>query len=139
MNIIDLDGNNINWSLTGHISKGRINDKSSFHLAARKLLIESFPTLQILEEVPIPLRRSETLYLDFYLPLIKRVIEVHGEQHYKFIPFYHSSKMNFLKAVKRDNEKKEWCEKNGITHTILPYNESIETWRKILAYEYTNS
>jgi hypothetical protein len=139
MNIIDLDGHNINWSLTGHISKGRIHDKSSFHLAARKLLVEMFPTLQILEEVPIPLRKSETLYLDFYLPLIKRVVEVHGEQHYKFIPFYHSSKINFLKSQKRDNEKKEWCEKNGINHTILPYNESIETWRKILSYEYTNS
>ena len=132
MNIVDLDDNHVHWSLTGHISKGRIKEKSSFHLIARKLLIESFPTLQILEEVPIPLRRSETLYLDFYLPLIRKAVEVHGEQHYKFIPFYHHTKINFLKAQKRDNEKKEWCEKNGISHVVLPFYDPLETWSKLL-------
>lgn len=139
MNVIDLDGNHVSWHLTGHISKGRIKEKSSFHLAARQLLIELFPTLQILEEVSIPLRRSETLYLDFYLPLIKRAIEVHGEQHYKFIPFYHNTRLNFLKAQKRDNEKKEWCEQNGITHIVLPFSESIDQWRQALSYEQQNS
>lgn len=132
MNIVDLDGNSVAWHLTGHICKSRIQEKSSYHLMARKLLSETFPTLQILEEVPIPLKKSETLYLDFYLPLIKRAIEVHGEQHYKFIPFYHNSRINFFKAQQRDNKKKEWCEKNGISHIVLPYNEPIETWNKIL-------
>jgi hypothetical protein len=55
------------------------------------MLHEKFPTLQILEEVSIPLRSKETLYLDFYIPLIKKCIEVHGEQHYKFVPFYHTT------------------------------------------------
>jgi hypothetical protein len=135
MIVKDLDNNNVNWHLTGHIAKGRILEKSSPHLSARKILTEIFPTLQILEEVPIPLRKSETLYLDFYLPLIKRAIEVHGEQHYKFIPFYHSNRINFLKAQKRDNEKKEWCEKNGIKHIILPYFENSEKWKAMILYD----
>lgn len=135
MNVIDLDNNYTVWSFSGHISKGRIQEKSSFHLNARKLLVETFPTLQILEEVPIPLRKKETLYLDFYLPLIKLAVEVHGEQHYSFIPFYHSTKMNFVKAKKRDNEKKEWCEKNAIKHIVLPHYESIDEWRKLLNHE----
>lgn len=135
MNVIDLDNNYTVWSLNGHISKGRIKEKSSFHLNARKLLVEIFPTLQILEEVPIPLRKKETLYLDFYLPLIKLAVEVHGEQHYKFVPFYHNTQMNFLKSKKRDNEKQEWCEKNNIRHVVLPYSESVEEWRKLLNHE----
>ena len=139
MIVKDLNGNATNWNLTGHIAKGRVKEKSSFHLAARKILIEIFPTLQILEEVPIPLRKSETLYLDFYLPLIKRAVEVHGEQHYKFIPFYHSSKMNFLKAQKRDNEKREWCEINGISHIVLPHFENIDKWRTLIIYDNQNS
>jgi len=132
MNVLDLDDRIVNWHLTGHIAKGRIQNKSSFHLLARKLIIEKFPTLQILEEVPIPLRQSETLYLDFYLPLIKACIEVHGEQHYKFIPFYHNNMMGFLKSKKRDEEKQEWCNKNNIQHIVLPYSESEDEWRKRL-------
>lgn len=129
MNVIDLDGHYSSWHLTGHIAKGRIKDKSSYHLLARNLLCEMFPTLQILEEVPISVRKSETLYLDFYMPLVKKAIEVHGEQHYRFVPFYHSNKINFLKSQKRDNDKKEWCERNGISHVVLPYNKSILEWR----------
>jgi hypothetical protein len=137
MNIIDLDGNRHNWNLTGNIAKARIHDKSSFHLVARQLLIETYPTLQILEEVPIQLRKSETLYLDFFLPLIKTAIEVHGQQHYEFIPFYHGNRMSFLKAQKKDREKEEWCLLNGLKFVALPYNETVDQWKNKI-YEQQN-
>ena len=130
MNIVDLDNNTVSWHLTGCISKGKIQHKSSFHLQARKVLAKIYPTMQILEEVPVPLRRSETLYLDFYVPLLKMAVEVHGEQHYKFISFYHNSRMSFLKSQKRDHDKQEWCEKNGIRHIVFGYMESPEEWEK---------
>lgn len=132
MTVKDLDGNISSWHLTGHIAKGRLINKSSLHLQARDLLIKEFPTLQILEEVPINIRRSETLYLDFYLPLKKTCIEIHGEQHYKFIPFYHNNVLTFIKAQKRDRDKTEWCEINGINQIILPYNKNINEWRDML-------
>lgn len=128
MDIIDLDNNTKKWSLKGYISKATATNKSSHHIRARQLLHELFPTFQILEEVSIPVRSKEVLYLDFYLPLLKTCIEVHGEQHYEFIPFYHATKLNFLKAKKRDNEKKEWCEQNNITYVELPYNENLDDW-----------
>lgn len=129
MNVVDLDGRSISWHLTGHVAKGRLQNKSQPHLKARQLLSQIFPTLQILEEVPITVRKSETLYLDFYLPLIKTCVEVHGEQHYKFISFYHNNMLSFLKAKKRDQEKAEWCEMNGIRHIVLPYNEDENQWQ----------
>jgi hypothetical protein len=135
MNVVDLDNHLVSWHLTGHISKGRLLNKSSLHLQARKLLSIEYPTLQILEEVPIPLRKSETLYLDFYLPLIKTCIEVHGEQHFKFVPFYHNNILNFLKSKKRDQEKAEWCEKNSIKYISLAYNESEQLWREKIKHE----
>ena len=130
MIIKDLDGVSHNWNLTGHMAKGRVENRSSLHLSARELIISVFPTLQVLEEVPIQLKRSEVLYLDFYLPLKKTCIEVHGEQHYKFIPFYHNNMLAFLKAQKRDREKQEWCQINGIEHISLPYSENIEEWKQ---------
>lgn len=135
MLVKDLDGNVTNWNLTGYISKGRLNNKSSLHLDARSLLTNLFPTLQILEEVPIRTRKSETLYLDFYLPLKKVCIEVHGQQHFEFVGFYHSNKLGFIKAKKRDIEKTDWCQLNGIKQIILPYNENIEEWTARLTYE----
>ena len=129
MLIKDLDNHSHNWQLTGHIAKGASEHKSSYHLKARTLITGLFPTLQILEEVPIPLRRSETLFLDFYLPLKKLCLEIHGEQHYKLIPFYHSNMLGFLKAKKKDAEKQEWCQINNIQYIELPYHESTDDWR----------
>jgi len=128
MQVKDLDGNVCNWQLIGGIAHGSAKNKSSLHLVARDLLHKCFPTMQILEEVAIPLRRSETLYLDFYIPLLKKTIEVHGEQHYKFVPFYHNNFLGFVRHKKRDQEKQEWCDANGIAYIELPFNEDVEVW-----------
>lgn len=135
MNIVDLDDNVQRWSLKGHIAKGRTINKSSLHLTARSLIKEIFPTLQVLEEVPIPVRKNETLFLDFYLPLNETCIEVHGEQHYKFVQFYHQTSLGFMKHKKRDRDKKYWCEKNNIRYIELPYNEGLEDWKERLINE----
>lgn len=129
MQVKDLDGNSHAWNLTGYISKGKATNKSSLHLQARKLISDIFPTLQVLEEVPIVVRKSETLYLDFYLPLKKLCIETHGEQHYKFVSFYHNNMLSFLKSQKRDREKEEWCNINDIRYLTLPHYENIDQWK----------
>lgn len=135
MQIKDLDGVVHNWNLTGNMARGKITNKSSFHLKARDIITQHYPTLQILEEVPINLRKSETLYLDFYLPLKKLCVEVHGEQHYKFIAFYHNNLLSFLKSQKRDREKQEWCESNGIQYVVFPHFENEDQWLERLNYE----
>lgn len=133
MLVKDLDGQIHNWLLTGNMSKGKIDNRSSLHLVTRKVLSSHFPTLQILEETPIPLRRNETLYLDFYIPLKKICVEVHGEQHYRFVPFYHTNVLNFLKSQKRDREKQEWCELNDIQYIVFKFDENENTWNERIA------
>lgn len=132
MQIKDLDGNTHAWHLTGNMAYGTNTNKSELHLRARSIINETYPTLQILEEVSIPLRKGETLYMDFYLPLKKICCEVHGEQHYKFVQFYHNNMMNFFKAQKRDREKQEWCEINGIKYIVFPFDKKDEEWKEIL-------
>ena len=70
--------------------------------------------------------------MDFYLPLKKICCEVHGEQHYKFVQFYHNNMMNFFKAQKRDREKQEWCEINGIKYIVFPFDKKDKEWQEIL-------
>jgi hypothetical protein len=131
MQVKDLDNNTVYWQLIGNISHGSMQNKSSLHLKARDLLHKCFPTLQILEEVAIPLRKAETLYMDFYLPLTKTCVEVHGEQHFKFNKFFHNSVLGFMKHKKRDENKKEWCENNSIKYIVLSY-DNIDSWEEII-------
>lgn len=131
MQVKDLDGNTYNWQLTGNISHGSRDKKSSLHLKARQLVHQAYPTLQVLEEVQLVLRKGEYVYMDFYIPLIKKCIEVHGEQHYKFNRFYHHNMMGFIKHQKRDREKKEWCDINNIQYIELPFDKESE-WATLI-------
>jgi len=129
MIVKDLDGNSYNWSFLGKMVNLKSNI-SSLHKKANELLLEIYPTIPILQEVDISLRRNQTLYLDFYIPMLKKAIEVHGEQHYKFVAHYHNNAMGFVKHKKRDREKQEWCEINNIQYIELPFNESLDQWKQ---------
>lgn len=128
MNIIGLDGKIYNWNLVGYSNNNQYN-KSSYHLEARKLIKEIFPTCLILEEVPVP---GSRLFLDFFIPLYHIIIEVHGEQHFEFNTFFHKNKAEFAKSQVRDQEKKNWAELNQFKFIELLYNESIEQWKNKL-------
>jgi hypothetical protein len=123
MKVIDLDGHISTWNYVKDHSKNLLN-KSKLHCLAREILKDQYPTMPILEEVTIRPRKNLTAYLDFYIPMIKLCVEVHGEQHYKFIPFYHTNILGFTTAKKRDTEKKEWCSINNLNYVALPYNET---------------
>ena len=128
MKIKGLDGKKYSWSFYGQMPD--ISDerkRSSLHIRARTLLKSLYPVDRILEEVHLP--GSGGLYADFWLPLRNKIIEVHGEQHYKFIPFFHGTQINFLSSRANDNNKIEWCSVNGITLVELPFNESDEQWK----------
>lgn len=128
MQIKTLDGYLQNWVLTGHYAHAKLGNKSSLHTQARDIIKKNYPTLQILEEVPVPIKKNDQYYFDFYLPMIKTAIEIHGEQHYKFVSFYHANMLGFIKSQKRDKEKIEWCELNNIKYIELPFNENTEQW-----------
>lgn len=130
MLVTDLEGVDSEWKLTGYSFSSR-QKRSSYHIKARKLIKDIFPTLQILEEVSVRLRQRDTAYLDFYVPVQKLAVEVHGEQHYNFISFYHQTTMGFLLHQKRDREKQRWCELNDITLIELPFDKQ-EEWRNML-------
>ncbi len=128
MQIRDLDGNMIKWHPKETGSKDT-RAKSGLHEKARELISAKYPTLQFLEEVQIPIRRNQYLYLDFYNSLTKTAYEVHGEQHYKFVPHFHNNAQGFIKHKKRDAEKELWCEQNGITLVVLACHE-LEQWKE---------
>jgi len=128
MIVIGFDGKEYNWPPNGHITyENELRKRSSPHLRCRKILNELFSASIILEEVPLP--GSDKLRADFVIIPNKIVVEVHGEQHYKFIPFFHGTKIKFFEGLSRDKKKIEWCNENNIKVVELPYYESDEQWR----------
>jgi len=125
MKFIDLDHKDHLIPL-GHI-KERIG--SNYHTKARLLLRETYPTLQFIEELDLPLRKGENIRLDFFIPSKKLAIEVQGEQHFTYSSHFHKTPYNFLVAKKRDDEKQELLELNNITLILFNYNETIDEWR----------
>ena len=102
------------------------------HTRARKILKALFPCDKILEEVTLPGSRKNgsVLYADFFIPKKMLMVEVHGRQHYEYVPFFHVNKLGFIKSKLRDSDKREWCEINNIEFVELPYNMTDEEWRE---------
>lgn len=101
---------------------------SGLHLSARELIKKRFPYSSIYEEVTL---LGLGLVADFFIPDLKVMVEVHGEQHYKFVKRFHKSQAGFIASTKRDKLKREWCEINDVVYVELPFDQKSE-WAKIL-------
>lgn len=131
MIVEDLDGNKYEWRARGKTFLFDSSKGSGLHQSARSILKDRFPTIAILEEVSIKVRKRKTLYLDFYIPMRKLAIEVQGSQHFTFSSKFHGSKRDLLKQQKNDREKASWCELNDISLVTLRFDE-VKDWENQL-------
>ena len=134
MRVIGFDKKiyNINFSKSAH--KSFRENKSAYHNKARQLISEIFPFEVVYEETTLPGSRTRAtglLYADFIIPKLSIIIEVHGEQHYKFSKFFHKTKKGFQEHKRRDFKKMEWCLLNDITMIVLPFDKE-EEWESLL-------
>lgn len=51
--------------------------------------------------------------LDFYIPALNLAIEVQGEQHFQYVPFFHKDKSGFEHRLSLDEFKRETCQRIG--------------------------
>ncbi|GEM_PF-652214 len=130
-----FDGKDYKWSAHRHKpTQDDTRPRSKNHLRARAVLRELFPRDVILEEVPLPgsktQSRHSTLFADFYIPNRNLIVEVHGRQHYEYVPHYHKTKMGFYKAKARDRDKIDWCSINDIEIITLNHSDSDDDWKR---------
>ena len=77
----------------------------------------------VLEEMPVV---GTKLSLDFYNANKKIAIEVQGQQHSKYVPFFHGkNKINYISQLSRDHQKKEFCDINNIKLVEIYYDDKI--------------
>jgi len=106
--------------------------RSSYHKRARGLLGRMYKGYTVLEEMKIQGAHTSTLFLDFFIPTLSIAVEVHGEQHYKFIPHFHRNRVGYRDSLKRDRLKREWCELNELDLVTLKFSDDTKHWRKQL-------
>lgn len=82
-------------------------------------------------------RRYNTLPFDFAIynkdKSLNCLIEFDGEQHFKYIPYWHGSEEGFQEQQLRDNIKTKYCKDNNIKLIRIPYTK-INNINQILSY-----
>lgn len=71
--------------------------------------------------------RGTTLRFDFYIPQINLLIEVQGEQHYKYVEFFHKNGAGYRSSLYRDQLKKEWCSLKQHNLVYFSYDNMPQT------------
>jgi hypothetical protein len=81
-------------------------------------LIELFKFEPIVLEYYVSYKNTR-LFFDFYLKSMGVLIEVQGEQHFKYVKHFHSTVDDFYAQKRRDNLKVEYCEENNLTLVLF--------------------
>lgn len=88
--------------------------------------------IDYVEQYPLQIN-DILLKLDFYIPKYNIIIEYNGEQHYKYVPYFHKGGMtDYDKQVSRDNLLKEYCINNKILLLQIKYNLKNEEIKDLL-------
>jgi len=69
---------------------------------------------------------NSRLFFDFYIKDLGVLVEVQGRQHDEFVKHFHNDKETFLASKKRDNLKKEYCEKKGFALLEIRSEEELD-------------
>jgi very-short-patch-repair endonuclease len=92
---------------------------------------EAFPQIKIKKEEMV-LYKGQKLYLDFWIPQLGLIIEVHGSQHDKFVEHFHKDGEGFRASKKRDRLKEEWADLNGHAFVAIREKELPITVERLL-------
>ena len=86
----------------------------------------------VLESLEVPFEMQKTfdgcvhvrhLLFDFYIPDRNLAIEYDGEQHFKYVPYFHKTKQQFSNAKGRDRHKNNYALAHRISLYRIPYFE----------------
>jgi hypothetical protein len=97
-----------------------------------EMLVELFPTLPIKKEYFV-MYKGQKLFVDFFVPSYLLAIEVHGEQHDRFVEHFHGNDKGWREHKSRDRIKEEWADINDISYLIIRKKNMPKTKEDLLA------
>ena len=77
----------------------------------------------VFEEFPVV---GTKMTIDFYNATRDVAVEVQGQQHRRYTSHFHNkNKANFLNQLRRDKDKLEFCDKNGIKLVEVYHDDEL--------------
>lgn len=145
-----INGNRGTWSRTA--PKIIVDSTGSYHQIVQhkkrsgsnesKGEVECRRVLESLFNVPFnkarpdflnnPVTGGNNLELDCFNEDLRIAVEYDGEQHAKYIPFFHKTKEAFYNQKYRDYMKVQLCRNNGITLIKVPHTVKVDDIEKFL-------
>lgn len=106
-----------------HLIKWSADSRSKFQFNVKQFLKKYWERDLVFEEMPMA---GSRMTFDFYNATQNIAIEVQGQQHIKYTPYFHGkAKSNFLGQIRRDTEKQKYCELNKIKLIEIYPNDEI--------------
>lgn len=96
--------------------------RSKFQFSVKEFLHPYWRTDIVFEELKLVGTRMS---FDFYNANKKIAVEVQGQQHTKFVKFFHGNRSKYLDQLKRDDKKMRFCEANDITLIEIYPNDIV--------------
>ena len=84
--------------------------RSQIQFKVKQFLKPYWENQIVYEEFPV---YGSKMKVDILNATKKIAIEVQGRQHKEFNKFFHKTRANYLASIKRDQQKREWLEKNN--------------------------
>jgi len=118
----------------GTYERGNTLSKSHAQDRLGDILEELFENFKLYEEFPcVP----TNLRLDFFIPVLNLAFEFDGEQHDRYVAYFHKDRYGFARSKANDTMKECWCQANAITLIRIKEKDlNKETLEKII-YEQT--
>lgn len=74
---------------------------------------------------------------DFYLPKFNMIIETHGQQHFKFVEYFHRTESEFIRRCNVDKFKAKCAVDCGYWWVVIRYDANVEWLLRKLLIENT--
>ena len=129
MKLLDVNGNLKKRNVEKYRIKWDEKSRSKIQFETKQFLKQFWFSHIVYEEFPVFGTKMKVDIINFTK---KIAIEVQGNQHNTFNPFFHDNRLyNWRQSIKRDMVKLEWLELNEITVV-----EILEDEIKLLSKEF---
>lgn len=114
-----------------HLIKWDKESRSKFQFNVKQFLKKYWSNDMVFEEMPMA---GSRMTFDFYNATQNIAIEVQGQQHVRYTPYFHgTTKSKFIGQIRRDNDKQKYCELNKINLIEIYPDDNIteDSFRKL--------
>lgn len=109
MRLFNINGRLVSKNVSKYLIDWDGKSRSKIQFAVKQFLKKYWEPCICFEEFPV---FGSKLKVDLLNATRHIAVEVDGEQHNAFSPFFHGNRLNYVKSIKRDFKKLEWLEKN---------------------------